>query len=72
MSPVVGRVERNHDVVAHANRDLLQATRAQVLLAGLEWVNEGDFEVVLVVAFYPSRAHKTRMITTTTAAATIT
>jgi hypothetical protein len=71
MAPVVRRVQGHHDVVTDADADLLQAARAQVRLAGLEGVNERDFEVVVGVAYSRFAAHATNTAITTTTATII-
>jgi hypothetical protein len=60
---------RHHHEMGEADADLLRATRAQICLAGLEGVDEYDFELVVVVG-QPSSAQSSSRITTTNAAAT--
>lgn len=73
MAPVIRRVERHNHVVTEAHGDVLQAARAQVLLARLKRVDERDLDVLARIGIaQPKNAHASSTITTSTAAATIT
>ncbi len=71
MAALLRHVERYHHEMSDADGDVLVAAGAEVLLARLEGVDEGDFEVVVVLVAQPSSAHSTSRITTTKAAITI-
>lgn len=70
VASVVGQIERHDDEVSGADRDLLLASGTQVLLAGLERMNERDFEVFVALVVYPRNAHNSSRMTTTKAEAT--
>lgn len=68
MPPGLGNVERHDYEVRHAYTDLLEASRTEILLARLEGVDEGDFEILVRLVAQPNAAHSTSTMTTTNAA----
>lgn len=71
MAALVGHVERHDYEVTEADRDVFEAARAEVLLARLKGMDEGDFEIlVVVIRAHPKKAQNNSRRTTMTAAAT--